>query len=617
MKEETTFKELVNNNRPFNKKRTGIISQIIKPLFWFLIILIFFEQAFLLAFFLSGHIKTKQVGAINLVNYTAEMLEGYKAIGWLTEYWLEHYDEMELIYDKTRLSVQIDKIEKEFTEMGTFKSVTYENINRQDPEIQKLYAEVCYARLISEFDSLKYSFMPKYLFAFVIDPEEEKGTFLITGAYPDEKRVSDGGDIYELGYEIPYERGMYPQLDVLLHFDDADQEYGIGDLWKFEFKNGDGSVHMFGPVYSPQGEMVMIVGASYDWFDFVSSGVDMSFILLLASSVVLILILRHTGKLLRKNVVDPVSKEQTVLDNYSQDKDPEKAINGLAEVVSNNEIEALAVNFSSMITELDRYMDEIRHMTEEKERIAAELSMAEKIQAGMLPSDFPAFPDHDEFELYAIMDPAKETGGDFYDFFLIDDDHIALVIADVSGKGMPAALFMMNAMTLIRTRTKMNMGDPGQILADVNNLLCERNDQNMFVTVWMAVLDLKTGKGVAVNAGHEDPVIRRGDGAYEIVIYDHSMVMGALKDMEYPDHEFELNPGDTIYVYTDGVPEAINEAEEFYGTNRLKEKLNEFADLSMTDLLPAIRKDIEDFACGAEQFDDITMLGFKYFRYKD
>ena len=614
MKENNTIKDTNNDSRSFRSMRTGIISQIIKPLLWFLIILIFFEQAFLLAFFLYGHIRTKQMGATSLVDYTSEILEGYKSIGWLTDYWIEHQDDMELLYDRARLSEQIDRIEEMFPDLGTYTSVTPEVITAQDPEIQKLFAEVCYGRIIQEFDSLKECFLPRFLFAFKPYPDDGKGIFMITGALPDEKRMSDGGNIYELGFEIPMEPGMYPQLDELLS--ENGNNHRISKLWNFEFWTGDGSVHLFGPVYSPEGEMVMVIGTSYNWIEFVSSGLNMMLILLLASSIVLILILKRTGTLLRKNVVYPVSKEQAVLDSYSQDKDPEKAVKGLAEVKSDNEIEALAVNFSSMITELDRYMDEIRHMTVEKERIAAELSMAEKIQSGMLPSEFPAFPDHDEFELYAIMDPAKETGGDFYDFFLIDDDHLALVIADVSGKGMPAALFMMNAMTLIRTRTKMNMGDPGQILSDVNNLLCERNNQNMFVTVWMAVLDLKTGQGVAVNAGHEDPVIRRGDGAYELIMYDHSMVMGALEDMEYPDHTFELNPGDTIYVYTDGVPEAINEADEFYGTDRLQKKLNEFADLSMTDLLPAVRKDIEDFAGKAEQFDDITMLGFKLFHYR-
>ena len=244
-------------------------------------------------------------------------------------------------------------------------------------------------------------------------------------------------------------------------------------------------------------------------------------------------------------------------------------------------------------------------------RLATELSMATDIQASQLPRLFPAFPSRDEFDLYASMTPAKEVGGDFYDFFLVDDDHIALVMADVSGKGVPAALFMMIARVLIKSHMQ-NGETPAQALNNVNSQLCEGNEAHLFVTVWLAMLEISTGKGVAVNAGHEHPVLRRADGKYELVSYKHSPAVAALKRTKYKEHEFELKPGDSLFVYTDGVPEANNAKNELLGNDRMLEALNKDPDASPKQVLDNVMDGINAFVKGAEQFDDITMMCLKY-----
>ena len=247
----------------------------------------------------------------------------------------------------------------------------------------------------------------------------------------------------------------------------------------------------------------------------------------------------------------------------------------------------------------------------EKFAVQQELATAASIQEGVLPHKFPLFPDRNEFELHAAMDPAKDVGGDFYDAFFIDDDHLALVIADVSGKGIPAALFMLISKTLIKNRALMG-GTPAEILTDVNPRLIESNKEKLFVTVWFGILTLSTGKVIETNAGHENPAIRRADGKYELLKSKHGMVLGGLKKSKYTDDEFELKPGDSIFVYTDGVPEATDARKERFGKERMLKALNLRADENPTELLTTVRTEIDKFVGSAPQFDDLTMLAVKY-----
>ena len=276
-----------------------------------------------------------------------------------------------------------------------------------------------------------------------------------------------------------------------------------------------------------------------------------------------------------------------------------------------DEIEVLAESFAKQSTRTLLYIDQIKRVTAEKERIEAELDMASKIQASQLPRLFPPFPERKEFGLYASMTPAKEVGGDFYDFFMIDHDHIGFVMADVSGKGVPAALLMMVARVLIKSGLQNGKG-PGETLESVNNQLCEGNDEDFFVTVWAAVLEISTGKGLAVNAGHEHPAMRRAGGSYELMVYRHSMPVATMKGLAFKQHAFQLYPSDSFFVYTDGVAEATNGDNELYGTGRLLEALNSDPDAQPEQTIANVMQDVKRFADGAEQFDDITMLSFRY-----
>ena len=229
----------------------------------------------------------------------------------------------------------------------------------------------------------------------------------------------------------------------------------------------------------------------------------------------------------------------------------------------------------------------------------------------MLPRIFPAFPERKDLDIYASMHPAKEVGGDFYDFFLIDESHMCLVMADVSGKGVPAALFMVIAKTLIKNRAMV--GDsPAEILKKVNEQLCDGNEEELFVTVWVAVIDLKTGCGKAANAGHEHPAIRRRGGSFELSIYKHSPAVATMEGIRFREHDFKLYPGDCLFVYTDGVTEATNNKDELFGLDRMLDALNSSANTSPEQQLLSVRKAIDAFAAGAPQFDDITMLSFLY-----
>ncbi len=331
------------------------------------------------------------------------------------------------------------------------------------------------------------------------------------------------------------------------------------------------------------------------------------FIILLILVLLACVLVTFVSKRMSQLIVKPIKKLTESVRNVEGDNlDFEWSEN------TGDETEVLALSFKSLTERIKNYIDEVQSITAEKERIGAELNVATQIQANMLPCIFPAFPDRTEFDIYASMTPAKEVGGDFYDFFFVDEDHLALVMADVSGKGVPAALFMVIAKTLIKNRALMG-GSPAEVLSYANDQLCEGNDAQLFVTVWMAIIELSTGKGLAANAGHEHPAIKRAGGEWELVTYRHSPAVATMEGMVFKEHEFELNPGDRLYVYTDGVAEATDAHDELYGTERMLNALNREAEASPEVLLKNVKADIDEFVGDADQFDDITMLGLYYF----
>lgn len=251
-------------------------------------------------------------------------------------------------------------------------------------------------------------------------------------------------------------------------------------------------------------------------------------------------------------------------------------------------------------------------ISKEKAVVKSELDTATQIQNSMVPSIFPAFPEREDFDVHAAMYTAKEVGGDFYDFFLIDEDHLVTVIADVSGKGVPAALFMMASKILISDRTIMG-GTPGEILEFVNNRICSNNIAEMFVTVWLGILDLKTGRLKAANAGHEYPAVCKSGGEFEVLADKHSFVVGGMEGMIYKDYEFTLEKGDSLFLYTDGVTEAHNTSQELFGEKRMLEALNIEPDAASKNIIDNVKSSVDKFVGEAERFDDLTMLCLKYY----
>jgi len=268
-----------------------------------------------------------------------------------------------------------------------------------------------------------------------------------------------------------------------------------------------------------------------------------------------------------------------------------------------------AVNMFAVIT--GDMVEKYEKQKMESSRMETELSMATRIQADMLPNIFPAFPEREEFDIYASMTPAKEVGGDFYDYFLLDEDHLGMVMADVSGKGVPAALFMMASKILIQNYTLIAR-DPKEALEAANRQICQNNREEMFVTVWLGILEISTGKLTAANAGHEFPVLKMPDGKFELYKDRHGLVIGAMKMTKYREYEIQLEPGSKLFLYTDGVAEATNAQNELFGTDRLLDALNNRQSDTPEQALNSVQDAVEEFVAGAPQFDDLTMLCIHY-----
>lgn len=280
-------------------------------------------------------------------------------------------------------------------------------------------------------------------------------------------------------------------------------------------------------------------------------------------------------------------------------------------VKHDDELRELADSFATMYREVGAYIAKLETVTAEKERIGAELDVAAKIQSSMLPCVFPAFPNRNEFDIYATMDPAKEVGGDFYDFFMVDADHLAFVVADVSGKGVPAALFMVIGKTLIKDHTGLH-DDLGEVFTEVNNILCASNSEEMFITAFEGVLNLKTGELRYVNAGHEIPFLCRKGGVFEPYKVRAGFVLAGMQGIRYRAGSIQLEPGDKVFQYSDGIPEAINSEKAPYGMKRLESVLAKNSEKAPSELLPLVKADVDAFVGDADQFDDITMLCIEF-----
>ena len=327
--------------------------------------------------------------------------------------------------------------------------------------------------------------------------------------------------------------------------------------------------------------------------------------LILVASVIVAQILY-----LNNVVLKPVLKIAGEANRFAKENVP--AERKLKDTIRNeDEIGLLAESVDRMEEQVRDYIENLTAVTAENERISTEMSLASRIQSSALPHEFPPFPDRQDFDIFATMHPAKEVGGDFFEFFLIDDDHLCVVMADVSGKGVPGALFMMISKIILNSCAMQGL-TPAGILTKANEAICDNNQEEMFVTVWVGILELSTGHLKAANAGHEYPVFKTKDGPYELYKDKHGFVLGGFEDSTYKEYELDIEPGAKIFLYTDGVPEATDPDNEMFGTGRLIEALNEDPDAGPEETLENVRKAVESFVRGSEPFDDVTMLCLEY-----
>ena len=430
---------------------------------------------------------------------------------------------------------------------------------------------------------------------------------------------------------IPYEDHMYYIWDV-----GKEGEEGVCSLGDVDDYYQGGREIMRGAYLNPDGEDTILITNNEEYGYLASayvaildssgqsaalSCVDISmdmidrqiegFVAAVVLVILLVLIVFIVGYFffIRHSVLRPLSRlSQAARTIVSEQMDDLSSFR--VDVKTGDEIEELGDAFNRMAHELHSYIENLSAVTAEKERIGAELDVATHIQASMLPGIFPAFPNRPEFHIYATMEPAKEVGGDFYDFFLVDEGHLAVVIADVSGKGVPAALFMVIAKTLIKDHTQAGT-TPAEVFSEVNAQLCESNEEGLFVTAWRGVLEIATGHMVFVNAGHNPPLVRQAGGRFEYMKLRPGFVLAGMEGIRYRSGEMDLAPGSTLYLYTDGVTEAANGENELYGEERLLSVLGAHEDAAPEELLPAVKADIDAFAGDAPQFDDITMLALK------
>lgn len=528
----------------------------------------------------------------------------YPASDWLLDYWYENSDELDIEYDapidkRSETAKKAEKLQKKYPDL-LLSYATEEDVKALPPKDQKIYAEVVYSWLINHVDQIKKAYKMNFLYVCLTDKDYKEQFFLISAADPGAKRGTDYNEVYTMGVVTPMEGNQSLQDGMRDAFENSDHLSAAGaymDYYAYieEVKDMHALVGLTFSVEKMETEAA--TKALHGTFFAVLFQILLALICLTLIYVFLLM---------------PLKKVQETIRLYAETKDSELVTGNLAAINSKNEIMELSADITGLAEEIDNYMEEIETISRERERIGAELNIASQIQVNMMPQAKNAIEDYKTFDIYASMDPAKEVGGDFYDFFMIDDDHLCLVIADVSGKGVPAALFMVVAKTLIKNRAQMGE-TPSDILAGVNEQLKEGNKNSMFVTVWIGILDLTTGKGMAANAGHEHPAVCSPNGNFELVKYRHSPVVGAMEGIPYREHEFQMEPGGTLFVYTDGLPEATNSGDELFGEERLLQTLNENPNVPLDELLQSTKERIMEFTGDAEQFDDMTMLAIRWY----
>ena len=525
----------------------------------------------------------------------------YPAHDWLLRYWYEYCDELEIEYDTDYEQSTVTREKSELLNRHCpdllFKYATQEEIEALSPDDQKLYAEITYSWLITRINQIKRSHNVAFLFCISTDNTYRKQFFLFSAA--------EEGDVRGTNYEDAY------TLGTLVKVEKSQEEAMRSAKQNYDYLADAGKYVDYYSYLTTVGKQILLIGVTYDMTvlkqtvlsQTISRTVSAVFYQLFLSVICLALI----GYF----IIRPLKEVQGDIRFYKDTKRSKDVIESLSKIKSRNEIGQLAEDVIDLTREIDDYTKKIAAISAEEERIGTELELAARIQEAMLPMTFPPFPDRKEFDIYASMDPAKEVGGDFYDFFFIDDDHLCLVIADVSGKGIPAAMFMTISKIILANTAKLGKS-PAETLENANSAICPNNREEMFVTVWMGILELSTGTLTASNAGHEYPILKEPDGKFEMLKDRHGFVIGAMEGLNYHSYEMRIEPGSTLFLYTDGLPEATDTEKCMFGTDRILEVLNINPDQNPEQILQTMTEAVNDFVKDAEQFDDLTMLCLHY-----
>ena len=472
-------------------------------------------------------------------------------------------------------------------------------------EIDRIAESESYLRIKEQLDGLRASMQANDIFVFVFDIDllknfdqeaydrmEWNPIYYITDSYHIEEQQFSIGDRSAVLQD--YVQDCIQAYETGVHADN----YFIS---KGEFGYNTSAMY---PVVQ-DGRTVAFIGVEIPMSTLQENVKGYLVRIVLVGSAITLLLLAAATWFLMRTLIDPVKQVAKAAGMFVRNNNV--ISDALKRIHTGDEIQMLSESVLKMEEDINAYIENLTRVTAEKERIGAELDVAAHIQADMLPSIFPPYPDRKEIDIYATMTPAKEVGGDFYDFFLVDEDHLALVMADVSGKGVPAALFMVIAKTLLKNRAQMG-ASPKEVLESVNNQLCENNESEMFVTVWLGIYQLSTGKLTAANAGHEYPAVKREGEGFSLYKDRHGLVLAGMENSRYREYELTLAPGEAIFVYTDGVPEATDAENRLFGTDRMLSALNAHPEASAQELLGHVKEEIDGFVGSAPQFDDITML---------
>ena len=516
----------------------------------------------------------------------------------------DYHKEAEHFMNYTKSLLDMTYVEKIYTETREIYESLPEEV-RQDP-----YSEAYLKNFLPLMDDEYYA-AREILEKCRVDSENRNVSLVMTDpAHSAFIFVVDGDD-----QDWMYAPGQWIETDL------SQIDKAMNSTWRLMLTHEAAYGWMgtdYAPVTGADGSLLGYISIDLDMNDFFRRIFRTLAVLIPGAILVILFTAYEAVQLMTKHVLSHLSvlagaaREYTARDKVSSPEEETAVFSGL-NVHTRDELEELWQSMTDMEQDMNKTMRRLRTVTAEQEHMEAELTIAAQIQEGMLPRQFPAFPDRTEFDIYASMTPAKEVGGDLYDFFLLDEDHLAMLIADVSGKGISASLFMVNAKALLKNQIILSGDNVVEICEKVNRRLIEQNEAMLFVTVWLGVMQISTGEIAYVNAGHEYPALYRSGGVFTVEKDVHSGPLAALETMRFKAGTITLQPGDSLFCYTDGVTEATDSEEQLFGLERMLRALNRRPDAGPKELDENVRASIAEFVGGAPQFDDTTILCLKYY----